>query len=124
MSERLERLRDALLVQCSVAEAHNALSLADRRAGTGVVVSTHQRRDVWALADAAERDGTSLLVDAALYTGKARRLASERFDPAWLRVQREAGLPVLLGVVLFYLVLTIPAGLLLGYLERKVAIAR
>lgn len=35
-----------------------------------------------------------------------------------------AALPVLLGVVLGYLVITIPAGLLLGALERKVAIAR
>lgn len=33
-------------------------------------------------------------------------------------------LPVLIGVVLGYLVITIPAGLLLGLLERKVAIAR
>lgn len=36
----------------------------------------------------------------------------------------EAAIPVLTGVALGYLVLTIPAGLLLGYLERKVAIAR
>jgi glutamate transport system permease protein len=36
----------------------------------------------------------------------------------------EAALPVLTGVVLGYLVITIPAGLLLGVLERKVAIAR
>ncbi len=36
----------------------------------------------------------------------------------------EAALPVLIGVVLGYLVLTIPAGLGLGVLERKVAIAR
>ncbi|MGP4017281.1 amino acid ABC transporter permease [Saccharopolyspora sp. 5N708] len=33
-------------------------------------------------------------------------------------------LPVLTGVVLGYLVITIPAGLLLGVIERKVAIAR
>jgi glutamate transport system permease protein len=38
--------------------------------------------------------------------------------------QGEAAIPVLIGVALGYLVLTIPAGLLLGYLERKVAIAR
>jgi glutamate transport system permease protein len=36
----------------------------------------------------------------------------------------EAAIPVLTGVALGYLVLTIPAGLLLGYLERKVAIVR
>jgi glutamate transport system permease protein len=36
----------------------------------------------------------------------------------------EAALPVLLGVVIGYLILTIPAGLGLGVLERKVAIAR
>ncbi|GAA3037686.1 amino acid ABC transporter permease [Actinokineospora globicatena] len=36
----------------------------------------------------------------------------------------EAVLPVLIGVVLGYLVITIPGGLLLGLLERKVAIAR
>ncbi len=36
----------------------------------------------------------------------------------------EAALPVLTGVVIGYLVITIPAGLLLGALERKVAIAR
>lgn len=35
-----------------------------------------------------------------------------------------AAIPVLTGVALGYLVLTIPAGLLLGLLERKVAIAR
>ncbi|GAA4878454.1 MULTISPECIES: amino acid ABC transporter permease [Saccharopolyspora] len=35
-----------------------------------------------------------------------------------------AALPVLTGVVLGYLVITIPAGLLLSYVERKVAIAR
>ncbi len=35
-----------------------------------------------------------------------------------------ATIPVLIGVALGYLVLTIPAGLLLGYLEQKVAIAR
>ncbi|MGW3472164.1 amino acid ABC transporter permease [Saccharopolyspora sp. NPDC000995] len=35
-----------------------------------------------------------------------------------------AALPVLTGVVLGYLVITIPAGLLLGWVERKVAIAR
>lgn len=36
----------------------------------------------------------------------------------------EAALPVLTGVVIGYLILTIPAGLSLGVLERKVAIAR
>ena len=36
----------------------------------------------------------------------------------------EAALPVLTGVVIGYLILTIPAGLGLGALERKVAIAR
>ena len=36
----------------------------------------------------------------------------------------EAALPVLTGVVLGYLIITIPAGLLLGVVERKVAIAR
>ncbi|MDQ3404120.1 MAG: amino acid ABC transporter permease [Actinomycetota bacterium] len=36
----------------------------------------------------------------------------------------EAALPVLIGVVLGYLVITIPGGLLLSLLERKVAIAR
>ncbi|WP_424185147.1 amino acid ABC transporter permease [Actinokineospora sp. G85] len=36
----------------------------------------------------------------------------------------EAALPVLIGVVIGYLVITIPGGLLLGALERKVAIAR
>lgn len=36
----------------------------------------------------------------------------------------EAALPVLTGVVIGYLILTIPAGLGLGVLERKVAIAR
>lgn len=35
-----------------------------------------------------------------------------------------AAIPVLTGVAVGYLVLTIPAGLLLGWLERKVAIAR
>jgi glutamate transport system permease protein len=38
--------------------------------------------------------------------------------------QGEAALPVLTGVVLGYLVITIPTGLLLGVVERKVAIAR
>ncbi len=36
----------------------------------------------------------------------------------------EAALPVLIGVVLGYLAITIPGGLLLSWLERKVAIAR
>jgi glutamate transport system permease protein len=36
----------------------------------------------------------------------------------------EAALPVLTGVALGYLAITIPAGLVLGVLERKVAIAR
>jgi glutamate transport system permease protein len=36
----------------------------------------------------------------------------------------EAALPVLIGVVIGYLILTIPAGLLFGALERKMAIAR
>ena len=36
----------------------------------------------------------------------------------------EAALPVLTGVVLGYLVITIPAALMLGVVERKVAIAR
>jgi glutamate transport system permease protein len=36
----------------------------------------------------------------------------------------EAALPVLIGVVIGYLILTIPFGLLFGALERKVAIAR
>lgn len=36
----------------------------------------------------------------------------------------EAALPVLIGVMIGYLAITIPAGLLLGVLERKVAIAR
>lgn len=36
----------------------------------------------------------------------------------------EAALPVLTGVVLGYLAMTIPGGILLGWLERKVAIAR
>lgn len=38
--------------------------------------------------------------------------------------QGEAVVPVLIGMALGYLVITIPAGLLLGVLERKVAIAR
>ncbi|WP_051099186.1 amino acid ABC transporter permease [Actinopolyspora mortivallis] len=38
--------------------------------------------------------------------------------------QGEAVVPVLIGVALGYLIITIPAGLLLGYVERKVAIAR
>ncbi|RCW44023.1 amino acid ABC transporter membrane protein 1 (PAAT family) [Halopolyspora algeriensis] len=38
--------------------------------------------------------------------------------------QGEAALPVLIGVMLGYLIITIPAGLLLGIVERKVAIAR
>ncbi|PXY19591.1 amino acid ABC transporter permease [Prauserella muralis] len=38
--------------------------------------------------------------------------------------QGKAALPVLTGVALGYLVITIPGGLLLGWLERKVAIAR
>jgi len=36
----------------------------------------------------------------------------------------EAALPVLTGVVVGYLLITIPAGLLLGAVERKVAVAR
>ncbi|MGQ0838676.1 amino acid ABC transporter permease [Actinokineospora sp.] len=36
----------------------------------------------------------------------------------------EAALPVLTGVVIGYLAITIPGGLTLGWLERKVAIAR
>ena len=35
-----------------------------------------------------------------------------------------AALPVLTGVVLGYLAITIPAGIGLGVLERKVAVAR
>lgn len=38
--------------------------------------------------------------------------------------QGKAALPVLAGVALGYLVITIPSGLLLGWLERKVAITR
>lgn len=38
--------------------------------------------------------------------------------------QGYAALPVLIGVVVGYLILTIPSGLLFGALERKVAIAR
>lgn len=38
--------------------------------------------------------------------------------------QGHAALPVLIGVMIGYLILTIPSGLLLGVLERKVAIAR
>jgi glutamate transport system permease protein len=36
----------------------------------------------------------------------------------------EAVIPVLVGVAVAYLVLTVPTGLLVGWLERKVAIAR
>lgn len=36
----------------------------------------------------------------------------------------EAALPVLVGVVAFYLAITLPCGAVLGQLERKVAIAR
>ncbi|MGH3858666.1 amino acid ABC transporter permease [Actinokineospora sp.] len=36
----------------------------------------------------------------------------------------EAALPVLTGVVVAYLLITIPGGIFLGWLERKVAIAR
>ncbi|MGW5052515.1 amino acid ABC transporter permease [Actinokineospora sp. NPDC004072] len=36
----------------------------------------------------------------------------------------EAALPVFIGVIIGYLVITIPSGMLLGWLERKVAIAR
>lgn len=93
MSERLGRLRDTLLVQCTGAQANDAQELADR-AGAGLVVSTRQRRDVWAVAAAAERIGTPLLVDAGRYAGSKRRLAAEPFDPLWLKWQREAALPV------------------------------
>lgn len=95
VSERLERLRDALLVQCTAAQAHDALTLADHRPAAGVVVCTRKRADAWALADAAERAGTVLLVDAERYKGKSRLAGSQRFDPGWLRMQREADLPVL-----------------------------
>ena len=44
-----------------------------------------------------------------------RRLANDRGD---------AVLWVLAGVAVFYLFITIPAGLLAGYVERKVAFAR
>lgn len=50
---------------------------------------------MWALADIAHRTMTPLLVDAAAYAGSSRRRAAASFDPAWLRLQREAGLPVL-----------------------------
>jgi hypothetical protein len=94
VSDRLEQLRDVLLIQCRPAEADRALELAERP-GAGVVVSTITRRNVWALAPVAQRRGRPLLVDAGLYSGKKRRLASERFDPAWLKLQRDAGLAVL-----------------------------
>lgn len=94
MSEQLERLRDVLLAQCAATEVYSALSIA-HRSGAGVVVSTRQRREVLALADLAGRREIPLLVDAARYTGATRRRASELFDPSWLRVQREAELPVL-----------------------------
>ena len=95
MAEHVERLRDALLVQCRASEAHDVLRLA-ARPGCGVVVTApRDRRDVWALADVAQRDGTPMLVDADTYSGSSRRRGTARFDPAWLQLQREVGLPVL-----------------------------
>lgn len=92
LPELMERLRERLLVQCRPDEALAALTLARQRGG-GVVVSTYDRRDVRALAAVAH--GTPLLVDAGRYAGTHRRPAGERFDPTWISVQREAGLPVL-----------------------------
>ena len=94
MSERLDRVRDTLLVHCEPVDAYAALALADRP-GAGVVVSTRKRSDVWALAEVAERRGIPFLVDAGRYTGKWRRPASDRFDRGWLRMQRDLGIPVL-----------------------------
>ncbi|MFC4948381.1 hypothetical protein [Pseudonocardia sp. GCM10023141] len=88
----LESLRDVLLVQCDVPEARAAFELIDRP-GTGVVVTTRDRRAVRAYADVAK--GRPFLVDAARYAGKRRVPAAEPFDRSWLAVQREAGLPVL-----------------------------
>lgn len=84
------------MVQCSVAESHSALMLADRPS-TGVVLTGPRvkQREVRAFADVAGRAGRPLLVDAAGYAGAARKLGSARFDPAWLRLQRDTGLPVL-----------------------------
>ncbi|WP_433555813.1 hypothetical protein ACQPWY_25800 [Pseudonocardia xinjiangensis] len=92
MSDRLERLQDVLLIQCPQKDAYAAVKLAERP-GAGVVVTTANRSDVWALAPVA--DGRPLLFDASRYAGKRRRLASGPFDRSWLAAQREAEVPVL-----------------------------
>lgn len=92
MGDRLDRLRDALLVQCLSGDAVEALELADRP-GTGLVVTTSRPEDVWVFAGLA--DGRPLLVDAARYVGGQRLFAAEEFDRRWLGVQRAAGLAVL-----------------------------
>jgi hypothetical protein len=95
VAERLERLHDVLLVQCTAKEANDALELAARPGGGVVVTAPRDRRDVRAFAGIAQRLETPLLVDASAYSGSSRRRATARFDPAWLQVQRDSGLPVL-----------------------------
>ncbi len=89
---RLDRLRDALLVQCPRGDVAPALQVADRP-GTGVVVTADRYDDVRLLAGLA--GDRPLLIDAARYAGGQRALASVAFDQRWLAVQRDAGLLVL-----------------------------
>ena len=92
MENGLDRLRDALLVQCFRRNVAQAMQLADRP-GAGLVVTTDRHDDMRLLAGVmGERP---LLIDAAHYAGGQRLPASAEFDRRWLVAQRDAELPVL-----------------------------
>lgn len=93
MSRLLGRLRGALLVQCTPEEVRAVRPLVDRP-GAGLVVTTSDPTLAWQLASRRPRD-EQLLFDASRYTGRRRMLASSPFQPRWLALQRELGLPVL-----------------------------
>lgn len=88
----LDRLRDALLVQCWPNEVNQVRQLVTGRPGTAMLVTTG---DVEVARYAAQVAGESVLLDASRYAGARRLSATAEFRESWLRLQRELGLPVL-----------------------------
>jgi hypothetical protein len=90
----LDRLRDALLVQCRPDEVERVCRIASGRAEAAVLVTTSEI-EVARQAVAAVGGRMPIVLDASRYTGTRRLNASAQFRGSWLSLQRELGLPVL-----------------------------
>lgn len=96
-----------MLIQCWMGEAPKLARYTDRPGGGLVITTAYGRlREAYQIARTLRADGYQrpMLLDAARYATRSRPSGTNRcradadpadFDPGWLELQRELGLPVL-----------------------------